>query len=125
MGKKEEIVDLNANNEEEWDKLKAAEGLIVVDIYSKWAGPCTVMKAIIFKIKGKVSRVETLATLSLAGGYFSCRCWSTWKTWCSTGLVARTPLQNSNLSRTSACLHSSSTPQVSLLGSFTGQMEAG
>ena len=57
MGKKEEIVDLNANNEEEWDKLKAHEGLIVVDIYSKWAGPCTVMKAIIFKIKGKVSSI--------------------------------------------------------------------
>ena len=55
MGKKEEVVDLNANNEEEWDALKAHEGLIVVDIYSKWAGPCTVMKAIIYKIKGKVS----------------------------------------------------------------------
>ena len=50
MGKKEEIVDLNANNEEEWDKLKAHEGLIIVDIYSKWAGPCSVMKSIIFKI---------------------------------------------------------------------------
>ena len=60
MGKKEEIVDLNANNEEEWDKLKAHEGLIVVDIYSKWAGPCTVMKAIIFKIKGKVSSKDPL-----------------------------------------------------------------
>ena len=27
---------------------------LTVQIYSKWAGPCTVMKAIIFKIKGKV-----------------------------------------------------------------------
>lgn len=75
MGKKEEAPDLNANNEEEWDRLKACEGLLVVDvsqvrgeslgltlgpsqIYSKWAGPCSVMKAIIFKIKGKVGRVE-------------------------------------------------------------------
>ena len=58
MGKKEENLDLNANNEEEWDALKAQEGLIVVDIYSKWAGPCTVMKAIIFKIKGKVSSID-------------------------------------------------------------------
>ena len=91
MGKKEENLDLNANNEEEWDALKAHEGLIVVDIYSKWAGPCTVMKAIIFKIKGKVSRAPP-RTQCLAGGYYSCRCWSTWRIWCSTGLGARTPL---------------------------------
>ena len=91
MGKKEEIVDLNANNEEEWEKLKAHDGLIVVDIYSKWAGPCTVMKAIIFKVKGKVSSIA-LSSDCLAGGYFSCRCWSTWRTWCSTGRGARTPL---------------------------------
>ena len=58
MGKKEEFVDLNANTEEEWTKLKSHDGLIVVDIYSKWAGPCTVMKAIIFKVKGKVSSID-------------------------------------------------------------------
>ena len=32
MGKKEESVDLNAINEEEWDRLKASDGLIVVDV---------------------------------------------------------------------------------------------
>ena len=58
MGKREEFEDLNANTEEEWDRLKSQGGLIVVDIYSKWAGPCTVMKAIIFKIKGKVSSMQ-------------------------------------------------------------------
>ena len=58
MGKREEFEDLNANTEEEWDRLKSQGGLIVVDIYSKWAGPCTVMKAIIFKIKGKVSSIQ-------------------------------------------------------------------
>ena len=32
MGKKEESVDLNALNAEEWDRLKASDGLIVVDV---------------------------------------------------------------------------------------------
>ena len=32
MGKKEESVDLNALNAEEWERLKASDGLIVVDV---------------------------------------------------------------------------------------------
>ena len=55
---KETDVQVFVKTDEEWEKLKAHDGLIVVDIYSKWAGPCTVMKAIIFKVKGKVSSIQ-------------------------------------------------------------------
>jgi len=39
------------NSEEDWINLKNKKGLVIVDVYAKWAGPCDVMKPIINKIK--------------------------------------------------------------------------
>ena len=55
MGKRRaEISDLNSETAEEWENLKGQSGLIVVDVYTKWAGPCEIMKPVIIKIKLKV-----------------------------------------------------------------------
>ena len=55
MGKRRaEISDLNSETAEEWELLKHQSGLIVVDVYTKWAGPCEIMKPVIIKIKLKV-----------------------------------------------------------------------
>ena len=32
------------------------EGLVVVDVYAKWAGPCSLMRPVILKVKAKVRR---------------------------------------------------------------------
>jgi hypothetical protein len=55
MGKRRaEISDLNSETTEEWTNLKRQSGLIVVDVYTKWAGPCEIMKPVIIKIIVKV-----------------------------------------------------------------------
>ena len=54
MGKRRQAVsELSPKTAEEWEKLKEHPGLIVVDVYTEWAGPCDVMKPIIYKIKAK------------------------------------------------------------------------
>ena len=60
MGKgkrRAEPSDLNSETAEEWEHLKAQPGLIIVDVYTKWAGPCDIMKPVIIKMKLKVSIV--------------------------------------------------------------------
>nr|XP_034171497.1 uncharacterized protein LOC117600315 isoform X1 [Osmia lignaria] len=42
------------SNNEEWEKLLKRTGLIVVDIYSEWSGPCTGMISILKKIKMEI-----------------------------------------------------------------------
>ena len=55
MGKRRaEVTDLNSETADEWEHLKHQSGLIVVDVYTKWAGPCDIMKPVIIKIKLKV-----------------------------------------------------------------------
>lgn len=53
MAKKGQAVQLQieVNNDEEWEKLIQRDGLIVVDIYSEWCGPCLGMQANLKKIK--------------------------------------------------------------------------
>ena len=54
MGKRrQEVSDLNTKTQEEWDNLKTQPGLLVVDVYAKWAGPCDIMKTVITKMKAK------------------------------------------------------------------------
>ena len=54
MGKRrQELSDLDSETAEEWEQLKTQPGLIVVDVYAKWAGPCDIMKPVIIKIKLK------------------------------------------------------------------------
>ena len=61
MGKRRQAVsELTPKTQEEWEKLKAHPGLIIVDVYTEWAGPCDVMKPIINKIKAKESKIISI-----------------------------------------------------------------
>ena len=42
------------SNNEEWEKLLKRTGLIVVDVYSEWSGPCTGMVSILKKVKMEI-----------------------------------------------------------------------
>nr|XP_012150428.1 PREDICTED: uncharacterized protein LOC100877260 isoform X1 [Megachile rotundata]XP_012150429.1 PREDICTED: uncharacterized protein LOC100877260 isoform X1 [Megachile rotundata] len=42
------------SNNEEWEKLLQRAGLIVVDVYSEWSGPCTGMVSILKKVKMEI-----------------------------------------------------------------------
>ncbi|KAJ9595880.1 hypothetical protein L9F63_012939, partial [Diploptera punctata] len=52
-GKKGQVVQLQleVNTNEEWQKLLETDGLIVVDIYSEWCGPCIGMTGTLKRIK--------------------------------------------------------------------------
>ena len=54
MVKKSDSPELNTTNSEEWNHLLSQEGLIVVDVFAKWAGPCNIMRPLIYKVKGKL-----------------------------------------------------------------------
>ena len=54
MGKQRKALsELAPKTQEDWEKVKEHPGLIVVDVFPEWAGPCDVMKPIIYKIKSK------------------------------------------------------------------------
>ena len=61
MGKKKKDAGSNElliASQDDWDNLKTVSGLVVVDVYTKWAGPCIVMKPIIYKLKNGVSKMK-------------------------------------------------------------------
>lgn len=53
MAKKGQVSQLQVevSSEDDWEKLLQREGLIVVDVYSEWCGPCSGMSANLKKIK--------------------------------------------------------------------------
>ncbi|XP_050307499.1 uncharacterized protein LOC126744182 [Anthonomus grandis grandis] len=56
MAKKGQPVQLQieVTNDDEWEKLLQKDGLIVIDVYSDWCGPCLGMQANLKKIKLEV-----------------------------------------------------------------------
>ena len=62
MGKKKKkdpsSDELVINSEQDWENLKNQPGIIVLDVYTKWAGPCNVMKPVFNKIKNAVSKLN-------------------------------------------------------------------
>ncbi|GBP53192.1 hypothetical protein EVAR_8969_1 [Eumeta japonica] len=55
-GKKAAQVQLQAelNNDEEWNKFLQRDGLLVIDVYSEWCGPCIGMVGNLKKIKVEI-----------------------------------------------------------------------
>ncbi|XP_044267395.1 tropomyosin-1, isoforms 33/34-like isoform X2 [Tribolium madens] len=53
MAKKGQALQLQTevNSDEDWEKLLQRDGLIVVDVYSEWCGPCSGMTATLKKLK--------------------------------------------------------------------------
>lgn len=49
--KKTGALQIEVNTEEEWQQLLSRPGLIVVDVYSDWSGPCAAMVSTLRKIK--------------------------------------------------------------------------
>ena len=55
MGRhKLEACEHNIMTDEDWRNLKSEPGLVLLDVYAKWAGPCEIMKPMIMKTKTKV-----------------------------------------------------------------------
>ncbi|KAK2581223.1 hypothetical protein KPH14_008021 [Odynerus spinipes] len=54
---KKGVVALQAeiNTEEEWQELLSQPGLILVDVYCEWSGPCTAMVSVLRKIKMEIA----------------------------------------------------------------------
>ena len=52
--------DIIINTEEDWNNLKNIKGLVIVDVYTKWAGPCEVMKPVLQKIKNGVKSIHQI-----------------------------------------------------------------
>ncbi|XP_077071950.1 thioredoxin domain-containing protein 6 isoform X2 [Siphateles boraxobius] len=54
-GKKKEIsLQININNDDQWSEVLATKGLIVVDVYQQWCGPCRAVVSLFRKIKNEL-----------------------------------------------------------------------
>ncbi|ERL83801.1 hypothetical protein D910_01048 [Dendroctonus ponderosae] len=73
MAKKGQAVQLQIEvaNDEEWDKLLQKDGLIIVDVYSEWCGPCLGMQANLKKIKLEVGGDMLLLAVAKSDGITS------------------------------------------------------
>lgn len=48
------VLQSEVSTDEEWQQLLSRPGLIVVDVYSDWSGPCTAMVSTLRKIKMEI-----------------------------------------------------------------------
>uniref|UniRef100_A0A8C1MRY8 NME/NM23 family member 8 n=1 Tax=Cyprinus carpio TaxID=7962 RepID=A0A8C1MRY8_CYPCA len=54
-GKKKEIsLQVNINTDDQWSEMLATKGLIVVDVYQQWCGPCRAVISLFRKIKNEL-----------------------------------------------------------------------
>ena len=54
-GGKQQSVQIEIRNQEEWDALIPRQGLTVVDVYASWCGPCKAIVSLFRNIKNKQS----------------------------------------------------------------------
>ncbi|XP_021334262.1 thioredoxin domain-containing protein 6 isoform X1 [Danio rerio] len=52
--KKEISLQININNDEQWSEALALKGLLVVDVYQQWCGPCRAVVGLFRKIKNEL-----------------------------------------------------------------------
>ncbi|XP_051761176.1 thioredoxin domain-containing protein 6 isoform X4 [Ctenopharyngodon idella] len=52
--KKEISLQVNINNDDQWSEVLATKGLIVVDVYQQWCGPCRAVVSLFRKIKNEL-----------------------------------------------------------------------
>jgi thioredoxin-like negative regulator of GroEL len=52
------VLQVEVTTEEEWQELLTHPGLVVVDVYSDWSGPCSAMASTLRKIKFEVGHVD-------------------------------------------------------------------
>ncbi|XP_075685847.1 thioredoxin domain-containing protein 6 isoform X2 [Rhinoderma darwinii] len=54
-GKKKEIIlQITIHNQEQWEEVLSSKGLIVVDVYQAWCGPCKTTVSLFRKIKNEL-----------------------------------------------------------------------
>uniref|UniRef100_A0A9J8C7U7 NME/NM23 family member 9 n=1 Tax=Cyprinus carpio carpio TaxID=630221 RepID=A0A9J8C7U7_CYPCA len=54
-GKKKEIsLQVNINTDDQWSEMLSTKGLIVVDVYQQWCGPCRAVISLFRKIKNEL-----------------------------------------------------------------------
>jgi len=52
------VLQVEVTTEEEWQELLTHPGLVVVDVYSDWSGPCSAMTSTLRKIKFEIGHVD-------------------------------------------------------------------
>lgn len=55
------VLQVEINTNEEWQQLLSRTGLIVVDVYSDWSGPCAAMVSTLKKLKFEVGNAVDYA----------------------------------------------------------------
>ncbi|XP_010714868.1 thioredoxin domain-containing protein 6 [Meleagris gallopavo] len=53
--RKEAVLQMNVNSQELWEEMLCLEGLIVVDAYQAWCGPCKTVVDLFRRIRNEVS----------------------------------------------------------------------
>jgi len=52
------VLQVEVSTDKEWQELLTRPGLVVVDVYSDWSGPCSAMTSTLRKIKFEIGHVD-------------------------------------------------------------------